>query len=306
MKKLVLFSLLAVASALGLQSFGNDGGTPPPTILADTVCFTRDVLPLINSNCAMSNCHDAITHKDNLTLTSYTGIMKIVRAGNSSLSGLYREIANNSMPENPYRKLTTEQKTIIKNWIDQGAKNTTCAPASCDTTNIPYSMIKPIIASNCLGCHDGNNAYAGIDLSTDASVDGFKELILCTIKQAPDCKPMPSNGLKLSVCEQNMISRWVNQSSVGNIDEGTPVVQSLAIIPSVVAEGAVVRFSVEQHRHLTLSLYNYNGQKLRTIASGDYSAGTNQVSFVANDLVRGVYFVRITSGTSTQSVMFTH
>ncbi|MFN8360563.1 MAG: T9SS type A sorting domain-containing protein [Candidatus Kapaibacterium sp.] len=162
------------------------------------------------------------------------------------------------------------------------------------------------IVNNCLGCHDGANAFAGIDLSTDDNINSMKELILCTVMHGTDCKPMPDNGLKLSSCEQNFITRWVNQSAVGNIHEGTPLVQSLAIIPSVVNEGAVVRFSVEQRQHLTLSLYNYSGQKLRTLASGDYSAGTNQVSFMAQDLARGVYFVRITSGTSTQSVMFTH
>ena len=305
MKNLFLFTMLAVASALGLQSFGLEDN-PSPKILADSVCFTRDILPMINSNCSMTKCHDAITHKEGLTLTTYTGIMKSVRAGNSSQSELYKVIANNSMPESPYRQLTAEQKTMIKNWIDQGAKNSTCEVTNCDTSNITLKDIKPIITGNCIGCHDGNNAFAGIDLSTDSGIEGMKELILCSIKQETYCKPMPSNGLKLSICEQNMITRWVNQSSVGNIHEGTPVVQSLAIIPNVVNEGAVVRFTIEKREHLTLSLFNYTGQKLRTLSSGVYQSGTNQVSFTVNDLAHGVYFVRVESGSSMQSRLLTY
>jgi hypothetical protein len=53
MKKLILFSFLAVISILGLQGFGHDAGTSP-TIQVDSVCFSRDVLPILNSNCAMS------------------------------------------------------------------------------------------------------------------------------------------------------------------------------------------------------------------------------------------------------------
>ncbi|HNK30009.1 MAG TPA: hypothetical protein PKG65_13840, partial [Ferruginibacter sp.] len=38
-----------------------DGGEQ--TCSADTVYFQNKVLPLLNSSCAMSGCHDDITHK---------------------------------------------------------------------------------------------------------------------------------------------------------------------------------------------------------------------------------------------------
>ena len=34
------------------------------TCSPDTVYFSQTILPLITSNCAMSGCHDAISHKE--------------------------------------------------------------------------------------------------------------------------------------------------------------------------------------------------------------------------------------------------
>lgn len=305
MNKLILFSVLAVAGILGLQSFGNDNGSNP-SIQADSVCFSRDVLPILNSNCAMSNCHDAISHKEGFTFTTYAGVMKGVRAGSSATSGVYKEIVNDIMPEYPYSKLTAAQKAIIKNWIDQGAKNSTCETINCDSVNVNFSSIKPIIANNCLGCHNGASAQAGIDLSTDQNIDDFKDLILCTIIQASYCKPMPYNGLKLTNCEKGMINRWVELSSTGNIQNGDPIVQEFNITPNTVKDGAIIRFRLEKRQTIAMSLYSYDGKKIRTISSGDYSEGQHELSFEAGNLSTGVYFVRIEAGKTIQSLMFTH
>ncbi len=305
MQKLILFGFLAVAGILGLQSFGNDGGTNP-SIQADSVCFMRDVLPILNSNCAMSNCHDAISHKEGFTFTTYAGVMKGVKAGSSTSSELYKEIANDKMPENPYTKLTAAQKLTIKNWIDQGAKNSSCETIGCDSVNVTFSTIKPIIANNCLGCHSGATAQAGIDLSTDQNIDDMKETILCTIIQASYCKPMPYNGLKLTNCEKGMINRWVELSSTGNIQNGDPIVQAFNITPNTVKDGAVIRFRLEKRQTIAMSLYGYDGKKIRIISTGDYSEGQHELQFEAGNLPAGVYFVRIEAGGTIQSLMFTH
>ena len=304
MNKMVTIGVLAIACLFGLQSFGNDGGTSP-TIQVDTVCFSRDILPMLNSNCAMSNCHDAISHKEGLTLTSYAGIVKGVKAGNSATSAIYREVANNVMPESPYTKLTAAQKTLIKTWIDQGAKNTTCTVTNCDSVNVTFSTIKPLIANNCLGCHNGPTAFAGIDLSTDQNIEDMKEQILCTVLHASDCKPMPSNGLSLTSCEKGMINKWVTSTSTGNIQQGEPVVQSCSITPNVVKDGAIIHFQLEKRQMMTMSLYSYDGRKIRTISSEEYSSGQHEVPFSAGDLSGGAYFVRIQTGNSIQSLMFT-
>lgn len=300
-----LFGLFTIASVFGLQSFGDNNGSKP-TIQVDTVCFSRDVLPILNSNCAMSNCHDAISHKDNYILTSYAGIVKGVSPGSSATSKIYNQIVNNKMPENPYKKLTTEQKAIIKNWIDQGAKNTTCVVTNCDSVNVSFSTIKPIITNNCLGCHNGATAFAGIDLSTDQNIEDLKDLILCTIIHATDCKPMPSNGLSLTNCDKSMVNRWVQLSSTGNIQSGEQIVRSFNVTPNHVTESAVIHFQLDKRQSVMMSLYSYDGRKIRTISTGDYSEGNHELPFLANSLSSGVYFIRIQVGNSIQSLMFTH
>jgi hypothetical protein len=241
-----------------------------------------------------------------LILTSYSGIVKGVKAGNSASSSIYREIANNSMPENPYTKLTAAQKAIIKNWIDQGAKNSTCEVTNCDSINVTFSTIKPIITNNCLGCHNGATAEAGIDLSTDAQIDDMKEMILCTILHAADCEPMPYNGLSLTNCDQKMIKRWATVSSAGNAQQGEHIVRSFSITPNTVKDAAVIHFKLEKRQAVTMSLFSYDGRRIRTISANEYSEGEHEVSFSAGDLSTGAYFVRIQAGNSIQSLMFTH
>ncbi|MBI3258285.1 MAG: hypothetical protein HYZ54_02210 [Ignavibacteriae bacterium] len=302
---MVTLSVLAIVCLFGLQSFGNDGGTSP-TIQVDSVCFSRDILPMLNSNCAMSNCHDAISHKEGLILTSYAGIVKGVKPGSSATSGIYKQIANNKMPEAPYTKLTAAQKTLVQTWIDQGAKNTTCEVTNCDSVNVTFSTVKSIIVNNCLGCHNGASAFAGIDFSTDQMIEDTKDLILCTAIHASYCKPMPFNGLSLTSCEKGIINRWATATSAGNIQLGEPVVQSYSIAPNIVKDAAVIQFQLEKRQMITMSLYGYDGRKIRTISGGEYSAGQHEVPFSAYDLSRGAYFVRIQAGNSIQSLMFTH
>jgi hypothetical protein len=66
--------------------------TPSPTTnrcSPDSVYFVNEILPIISSNCTMSGCHDAASHKEGVILTNYTNIMKYVTPGNASRSKLY-------------------------------------------------------------------------------------------------------------------------------------------------------------------------------------------------------------------------
>jgi uncharacterized membrane protein len=79
----------------------------------------KEVLPIFTTNCA--SCHGQ--KGEGFALTDYSSIVRSVQPGNSSKSKVYQALTStfNLMP--PNNPLTTSQRTLIRLWIDQGAKN---------------------------------------------------------------------------------------------------------------------------------------------------------------------------------------
>lgn len=224
----LLFSSLIYVSCRHEIPFpiGNGGGgtvIPPPASVvcsADTVYFQNTVLPIITSNCAMAGCHDAISHKEGLTLNNYAGIMKIVKAGNATGSKLVSVISTTDpgtvMPPPPMAKLSTTQIDAIKKWINQGAKNNYCA--SCDTSSFTYSgAIKSIMTNKCNGCHSGTSASAGIDLTTYAGVKtvALNGRLIGSLQYKAGFVGMPQ-GSRLPDCEVTQVQKWIAAGTLNN------------------------------------------------------------------------------------------
>ena len=189
----------------------------------DTVYFQQSVLPLITSNCAMSGCHDAISHKEGVNLTNYTNIRKEVSASNPTSSELYKclnETGDERMPPAPSAEFSLTQKSLLLKWIQQGAKNNTCSnTATCDTVNVTFSAsVLPVLKTYCVGCHSAASPSAGIDLSTYAAVKVYAAngRLMGSITHAIGYKPMPSSTSKLGVCEINQIKAWVTKGTLNN------------------------------------------------------------------------------------------
>lgn len=199
------------------------GGNPTPTSNCDpdTVYFTNTIMPIIASNCTMSGCHDAITHAEGINLTTYSGIMRIVRAGNASNSSLYKEIIKSGsgrMPPPPMPALTAAQKTLVQKWINQGAKNNSCV-GGCDTTLFTYAgAVKPIMDSKCAGCHNPSNLGGNIDVSTynALKVIALNGKLYGSVAHQPGYSAMPKNQAKLMDCEIIQIQKWINAGSLNN------------------------------------------------------------------------------------------
>ncbi|MFN8253593.1 MAG: c-type cytochrome [Ferruginibacter sp.] len=197
-----------------------DGGTQ--TCSADTVYFQNKVLPLINSSCAMSGCHDAITHKEGVNLTSYANIIATggVKPGNPSGSKLYtvlNKTGGDRMPPPPAAAFTQAQKDIIYKWILQGAKNNACN--DCDTTVFTYNAgIAPIMNTYCKGCHNPSSLGGGIDLSAYAGVKAtaVNGKLVGSITHASGYIAMPQGGNKLSDCRITQIKKWITAGSLNN------------------------------------------------------------------------------------------
>jgi cytochrome c553 len=189
---------------------------------ADTVYFQNKVLPLLNSSCAMSGCHDAITHKEGVNLTTYAKIFSTggVLPGNPANSKLYKVLlrsGSDRMPPAPAPAFTQAQKDIIYKWILQGAKNNACN--DCDTAVITYSgATAPIVNTYCKGCHNPSSLGGGIDLSTYAGVKAIAAngKLMGSITHASGFIAMPQGSTKLSDCRIQQIQKWIAAGALNN------------------------------------------------------------------------------------------
>ncbi|MFY7651238.1 MAG: hypothetical protein ACOVQE_00980 [Chitinophagaceae bacterium] len=192
--------------------------TPPVTnpTVNDTVCFQTQVLPLYQSYCASSGCHDAVSRKDGVITTDYFNIMKGIKAKNPSSSKYYTIITKGEMPPSGSPKLNADQIALIAKWINQGALNTVCNSNTCDTSKYTYTnSISATFATYCNGCHTGANASAGIILSDYTNAKSvavrMKANFLSAINYTavPASKNMPPAG-KLATCQIDIITKWIN------------------------------------------------------------------------------------------------
>jgi hypothetical protein len=91
------------------------------------VCFERDVLDIYKINCAKGGCHDG-TGEAGPALNNYANIFNTVVPGNPDASNSYQAIIStwgeNKMP--PDQPLSTDNRTMIRVWIEQGALNKPC------------------------------------------------------------------------------------------------------------------------------------------------------------------------------------
>jgi hypothetical protein len=203
-------------------SGGNNNPTTSSTCSSDTVYFTNSVQPLLQSNCAYAGCHDAVSRKDGVDLSSYAKIIATgkIRPGDPNNSELYKVLfktGDDRMPPPPNAALSTEQKNILYKWILQGAKNNSCN--DCDTTVFTYSgAVSPLINTWCKGCHNPASAGGGIDLSTYpvVRVQALNGKLMGSITHAPGFSPMPQGGNKWSDCQIRQVQKWIQAGAQNN------------------------------------------------------------------------------------------
>lgn len=186
------------------------------------VCFETEILPVFQSSCANSGCHNPIDRVEGYDFTTYDGIMGAVRPFKPLLSPAYRSISGNlgeAMPPAPYTRLPDATITIVKRWIDQGAKNTTNCISACDTTTAKYAAnILPIMQRYCNGCHQAGGSNGGYDFTTytDLKLAADNGALLGAVRQTGSFSPMPKNGSKLSACNISLIEKWVREGAQNN------------------------------------------------------------------------------------------
>ena len=180
-------------------------------------CYDRDIQPIFNSSCAVSGCHNSITHKEGIDLSRYAHALALIKPGNPGGSKLYEAITENPnsedfMPHKPYSPLSQAAIDTIYSWIKRGGLNEECA-SFCDTTGtIAFtSHIKPIIDMACISCHGINNPSGGITLTTVENVKTVAQSgkLLAAVKRT-GTKVMPP-AYALDDCRVSAIELWINQ-----------------------------------------------------------------------------------------------
>lgn len=209
-----------------IDTTGGGGNTIEHPCSPDSVYFTQQVLPMLQSNCAMSGCHDAASHEDGVILDSYANVRNTggIKLNSPTSSELYKVLIDTDpddrMPPAPRPALSADQKALVLKWIQQGAQNLTC-DAACDTTNVTFSaVIKPLITNKCTGCHSVSNPGGGIKLTnyTEIKAQVTNQKLWGTVTHANGYKPMPypAGSAKLPQCEQDQIRIWITAGAPDN------------------------------------------------------------------------------------------
>lgn len=199
-------------------------GTPCDS---DVVYFDLQVLPILQSNCAFSGCHDVASAQDGVILEDYEYVMQTaeVEPFNLNESELYEVLVETDlddiMPPAPNAPLSSNQINIVATWILQGAQDLECDPnaAGCETDNVSFSVfVKPLLQNHCQGCHSGTVPSGGIDLTTHSNVVTYANngKLYGAISHEVGFEAMPQGATKLDDCSLDKIKSWIDAGALDN------------------------------------------------------------------------------------------
>ena len=225
---LLIFCLIIFTACKHQNPLIPSGPSSPPiggwACSPDSVYFQNDILPIFQSYCAKSGCHDVSSHREGIILTDYFNIMTTgqIVGGNPNHGNIYESLttgsSSNIMPPPPDLPLSADQIAMILKWINQGAQNTYCTEV-CDTLDVKYSTkISTLLTNKCVGCHNGSVSSSATDYSNYAALQGIAldgNLMGC-IKQLAGYPKMPKGGNMLSDCEIRMVQIWVDAGAPNN------------------------------------------------------------------------------------------
>jgi len=121
----------------------------------------------------------------------------------------------------------------------------------------------------------------GTDNSAGLSTDGGDTWVVFLFEGNPKPTPGYSNtdqGIAINTTKENL--------------------SCINSYPNPFVGSTTIEFSLEQNEMVNIQVYNITGKIVGTIATGEYNAGTHNVTWDASNLNSGMYFVQLTSGSS--------
>lgn len=232
--QLLIFCLAGIVATISCKhEAGKIQPVLPPEPLPDcdstVIKFTTDVMPYVNSSCAVPGCHDNKGPAAYIDLTSYEAIMNakvrgvnIVKPGDPLNSKFCRvlfllDLVPMAPPFN--YQLSNKAKDNFVKWVQQGAKNNAPCVTRVDTMQYKYrTTIAPLISKYCTGCHFGNYNSGNVLLTkyseVKAVVDSNK--LYQVIANIDGFPKMPTGVVTMQPNEIIQIRKWIEDGAPNN------------------------------------------------------------------------------------------
>jgi len=175
------------------------------------------------------SCHSGEGARAGVDLSNYDSLfyynevfLKVTTEGDPEASLLYTEVLKGHMP--PKNPLPASQVEYIRRWIEEGAIYE--APQVLPLADIEANyknLSERILQEKCIGCHSGEDARAGVDLSRYESLFEYNDVFLkVTTKGDPEASLLYTEVFKghmpprkpLVSEEIAFIKRWIEEGAI--------------------------------------------------------------------------------------------
>jgi len=235
-KHITTFVLLLFFSAVTLYSCKHDAGKvilpepPKPLDPCDStkVYFVNDVMPYVNSTCAVPGCHDNKGPAAGIDLSSYNAIMnskvkgvKIVKPGdplNSKFCRVLFLLDLVPMPPPFNYGIPPKGRDNFVRWVQDSARNTACLER-CDTLSFTFRKdIAPLINKYCTGCHFGSYNSGNVLLTSYREIKALADSnkLYQSITATEGVQKMPTGNVTMQPCEIVQIRKWIENGAPNN------------------------------------------------------------------------------------------
>ncbi|GAB4574630.1 MAG: hypothetical protein Kow0077_22170 [Anaerolineae bacterium] len=156
------FGTLTTGQIEALRRWIRDGAPEGAQIVEAAATYTS-LQPVLVEACG--ECHSGEDAPAGLDVSTYDTLMAggedgpVITPGDPEAS-LIVEVLN----EGHFARLTDDQMQLLVDWITAGAPESDTVPVA--TSPLSYASLQPVLVDTCGRCHSGEDAPAGLDVST--------------------------------------------------------------------------------------------------------------------------------------------